>query len=86
MTASLKAHQRAPAIANLVLRDLDSDLSRIAEAEWYKYSRYADDLTFSSMTKIEDTFLDQVYEAVNRAGFALKPAKTRFSGRGGGWR
>ncbi|NTE54228.1 hypothetical protein G6M78_03965 [Agrobacterium tumefaciens] len=73
----------SPAIANLVLRDLDSDLSRIAEAEWYKYSRYADDLTFSSMTKIEDTFLDQVYEAVNRAGFALKPAKTRFSGRGG---
>lgn len=73
----------SPAIANLVLRDLDNDLSKIAEAEWYKYSRYADDLTFSSMTKIEDTFLSNVAEAVNRAGFTLKPTKTRFSGRGG---
>lgn len=73
----------SPAIANLVLRDLDDDLSKIAEAEWYKYSRYADDLTFSSMTKIEDTFLSDVTEAVNRAGFTLKSSKTRFSGRGG---
>lgn len=73
----------SPALANLVLRDLDVELSNLADAEWRKYSRYADDLTFSSMDKIDDAFLGAVSDAVTRAGFSLKPAKTRFSGSGG---
>lgn len=72
----------SPALANLVLADLDVELSSLATLNGCKYSRYADDLTFSSQTRIDDLFLLEVSNAVERAGFALKPAKTRFAGRG----
>jgi DNA-binding CsgD family transcriptional regulator len=70
----------SPAIANLVLRGLDEQLSRLADEAGHRYSRYADDLTFSSQERIQANFLDQVQHAVEQAGFELKPEKTRFSG------
>lgn len=70
----------SPAIANLVLRDLDERLSRLAEEAGHRYSRYADDLTFSSQLWIQKEFLNLVEEAVKVAGFELKSNKTRFSG------
>ncbi|WP_169734062.1 retron St85 family RNA-directed DNA polymerase [Ciceribacter selenitireducens] len=73
----------SPALANLVLRDLDKELSRLALQTGHKYSRYADDLTFSSSHRIETEFLDAVQTAVEQEGFNLKPGKTRFSGLGG---
>ncbi|MFN3132847.1 retron St85 family RNA-directed DNA polymerase [Roseibium sp.] len=73
----------SPAIANLVLRGLDDQLSLLAEKKGYRYSRYADDLTFSSQTRIEAEFLDSVREAVEASGFYLKPEKTRFGGAEG---
>ncbi len=42
----------SPAIANLVARDLDKDLLNYARTHELKYSRYADDLTFSSTARI----------------------------------
>ncbi|MCB1342181.1 MAG: retron St85 family RNA-directed DNA polymerase [Pseudooceanicola sp.] len=70
----------SPAIANLVLRELDIELSNLADAAGHRYSRYADDLTFSSQSRIESEFLNLVESAVQVAGFELKPEKTRFSG------
>lgn len=70
----------SPAIANLVLRGLDEQLSHLADEAGHRYSRYADDLTFSSQQRIEPAFLDQVQQAVEQAGFELKSEKTRFSG------
>lgn len=70
----------SPAIANLVLRGLDEQLSRLAEEAGHRYSRYADDLTFSSQLWIEKEFLNLVEKAVQVAGFELKSEKTRFSG------
>jgi|GEM_PF-1162126 len=70
----------SPALANLVLRGLDDELSKLALPAGHKYSRYADDLTFSSQTWIESEFLDAVQVAVKHAGFELKSDKTRFSG------
>jgi len=72
----------SPAIANLVLRELDTVLSGLAQGAGHLYSRYADDLTFSSQSRIESDFLDAVDKAVASAGFQLKPEKTRFSGSG----
>lgn len=73
----------SPGIANLVLRDLDIELSQISRKAELKYSRYADDLTFSSQHWISRAFLTEVENAVSHAGFELKPDKTRFSGREG---
>ncbi|QDC07876.1 hypothetical protein FHY55_00840 [Oceanicola sp. D3] len=70
----------SPAIANLVLRGLDEQLSHLAKEAGHRYSRYADDLTFSSQQRVEPAFLDSVQQAVEQAGFELKPEKTRFSG------
>jgi RNA-directed DNA polymerase len=73
----------SPAIANLVLRELDTELSALAERAGHRYSRYADDLTFSSQSWIEKEFLNLIEKAVQAAGFELKPEKTRFSGSEG---
>jgi RNA-directed DNA polymerase len=73
----------SPAIANLVLRGLDEQLSGLAEEAGHRYSRYADDLTFSSQDRIEESFLLAVTKAVEDASFELKPEKTRFSGQEG---
>ena len=70
----------SPAIANLVLRELDNKLSGLAQEAGHLYSRYADDLTFSSQKKIEGDFLLSVKREVENASFELKPEKTRFSG------
>lgn len=73
----------SPAIANLVLRELDDDLSVLAKSADHIYSRYADDLTFSSQSRIASSFLDGVQSAVEKSGFELKPEKTRFTGSEG---
>lgn len=70
----------SPAIANLVLRKLDEQLSQLAEEAGHRYSRYADDLTFSSQVRIEKEFFYLVENAVQIAGFELKAEKTRISG------
>lgn len=73
----------SPAIANLVLRELDEELTLLANEADHKYSRYADDLTFSSQVWIDEAFLQTIKASVENAGFELKPEKTRFSGFGG---
>lgn len=72
----------SPALANLVLEDLDRDLGQLAERFACRYSRYADDLTFSSHARIDEALLAEVSATVQKAGFQLKEAKTRFAGRG----
>jgi RNA-directed DNA polymerase len=68
----------SPAIANLVFREADSELARIAEKNNLRYSRYADDLTFSGMEHISWTFLDDIEGIIRRFGFKLNARKTRF--------
>lgn len=72
----------SPAIANLVLRDLDLSLFHLATLNGCRYSRYADDLTFSSNKKISEDFLKKVHSEVNNFGFKLNSEKTRFAGLG----
>lgn len=72
----------SPAIANLVLRSLDRELANLARNARCIYSRYADDLTFSSKTWIENEFLQGVEAAIKNAGFRLNRKKTRFAGKG----
>ena len=72
----------SPAIGNYVLRELDKKLADMSNDQDIKYSRYADDLTFSSKEWIDRDFLTEVKTLIEAEGFFLNPSKTRFSGPG----
>lgn len=73
----------SPSIANFVLIDVDQRLQQISAGMGVKFSRYADDLTFSSSDFIAPTFLAQIDAMIREAGFELKTSKTRYAGTGG---
>lgn len=72
----------SPAIANIVCRAMDNELSDLAAGRGLTYTRYADDLTFSSKSFIGNDLLSKVQEITVRHGFVLNGDKTRFAGRG----
>ena len=74
----------SPMISNIAARRLDKSLSKIAENLGFKYSRYADDLTFSTDNKDTDVkkLMIQVRYIVGKQGFKVNENKTRIL-RGG---
>lgn len=72
----------SPSIANLVMIGVDGSLEALAASRGMKYSRYADDLTFSSGEYIPSDFHFEVEEILKSSGFELKAAKTRYAGSG----
>jgi len=74
----------SPAISNIVARTLDRRLEALANRGNLKYSRYADDLTFSG-SYISIQLSDLVGTILNQEGFKLNIKKTRLI-RGGGRR
>lgn len=72
----------SPQIGNLVLFEFDGKTAELAAANNIIYTRYADDLTFSSQNRIENDFLEQVTDIIQARGFVLNDKKTRFLGRG----
>lgn len=74
----------SPALANALTLKLDRRLLGLARKLGWHYTRYADDLTFSSNTPEQVGLLKKAVAAiVESEGFALNPAKTRImrSGR-----
>jgi len=72
----------SPMLANLIFRVCDQKLSEFAYANGLNYTRYADDLTFSSSESISPTALSEISRIVGEAGFVLNEKKTKFMGRG----
>jgi RNA-directed DNA polymerase len=70
----------SPPLANLVVKRLDEALSILSENTNVKYTRYADDLSFSSTELFSQEFRRKVILIVNEAGFSLQPRKTRLMG------
>ncbi|OOB90082.1 reverse transcriptase family protein [Rathayibacter sp. VKM Ac-2630] len=71
----------SPALANLALRRLDARLTGYAEAAGARYTRYADDLTFSGdehFARRAEAFARGVQRVVEDAGYAVNPRKTRI--------
>jgi RNA-directed DNA polymerase len=75
----------SPAITNLICRKLDRRLLNVASVLDFHYTRYADDLTFSSNeadSKPVGTLLRRVRHIVTNEGFVVHPKKTKVLRRG----
>jgi len=70
----------SPAISNLVFLALDEALARAASDAGTRYTRYADDMTFSSGKPIGQDFRLQVTRLLNCSGFQLNTQKSRLMG------
>jgi len=70
----------SPMISNIICLKMDKRLNGLAETFFFRYTRYADDLTFSS--KIEPNNIGKfnafVKRIVNEEGFQINKEKTRF--------
>ncbi|WP_406642695.1 reverse transcriptase family protein [Amycolatopsis sp. WGS_07] len=75
------------ALANLIAYELDVAFSSLAQRERMVYTRYADDLTFSSVEKFERgraaSLILEVGAVLRRSGFSLHEKKTRVIPPGG---
>lgn len=70
----------SPIIANAICHGMDGDLSKLATSSGSTYSRYADDISFSTNTTLPKTEVISAIAA--RHGFELAKDKTRISKRG----
>jgi len=82
----------SPIIADLIAHPLDVRLAQLAKRNGTTYTRYADDLTFSTSLKEFPTVIATIgsgggpdwnlgtdlLKTISRAGFAINPAKTRM--------
>ncbi|MDZ4668366.1 MAG: reverse transcriptase family protein [bacterium] len=71
----------SPVITNIVCQRLDYILTGVVKRFGLKYSRYADDITFSSMHNVyqpESDFLKELHRIIAEQGFHIKESKTRL--------
>ena len=71
----------SPALTNLLCRRLDRRLDRMATNRGYTYTRYADDLTFSTTDSDKLREIGNILQGTNgivtHEGLTIHPAKTR---------
>ena len=72
----------SPIITNLICNILDMHIVNIAHKYNLNYTRYADDLTFSTnnknFPKKYNVFFNELETEINNFGFEINPDKTRF--------
>lgn len=73
----------SPVLSNLVCRRLDKRLAGVAQKMQFEYSRYADDLTFSSQNPQLVQLIPFIQEIIQEEGFEVKTPKTRIQRNGG---
>lgn len=75
----------SPVITNVICQRLDYILSGVAKRFGLIYSRYADDITFSSMHNVyqeNSAFLIEIKRVITEQGFYIKASKTRLQKEG----
>jgi retron-type reverse transcriptase len=76
----------SPIITNMICDKLDRRLAGLAKQFGIRYSRYADDITFSSMHYVyskNGEFRTELARIINEQGFTINEEKTRLQKRGG---
>ena len=70
----------SPILSNIVTQKLDRKVSKFCVTHKVKYTRYADDLSFSSNKNIFNSeFINDIEELINSENFLLNQKKTRVS-------
>lgn len=69
----------SPTITNILCVKLDRRLNGLAKRFNINYSRYADDISFSSQTNVfkKDEFLNELHRIIGDQKLEINPAKTR---------
>jgi hypothetical protein len=70
----------SPVLSNFACRDLDDALHALATAKHWNYTRYADDLSFSSKRAFSGDELFALRQIVHDHGFVVNEQKTCLSG------
>jgi len=70
----------SPVISNIISLKLDQELEKYANSNNIVYTRYADDMSFSSMTVIPNK--DEIEKIINDFNFVLNKDKTKYLKRG----
>ena len=68
----------SPVLSNFVCIDLDKRLRRIADNNKLNYSRFADDLTFSTDNTISDKVITEIKIEISNHGFRINTDKFRL--------
>lgn len=71
----------SPVLSNIVCQRLDFLLTGVAKRFGLRYTRYADDITFSSMHNVyqpESEFLKELHRIIAEQNFHIKESKTRL--------
>lgn len=75
----------SPTITNIICFRLDQKLNVLAKRFNLKYSRYADDITFSSIHNVyqpDSDFIKELNQIINQQHFHVNPLKTRLQRAG----
>lgn len=75
----------SPTLSNIICQQLDFYLTAVAKRFNLKYSRYADDITFSSMHNVyqkDSAFIKELHRIISEQGFHIKDSKTRLQKKG----
>ena len=75
----------SPIISNICAMTLDNRLSGLARRFHLTYTRYADDITFSSnhnVYKKDSAFMEELNRIIAECHFTINPKKTRLQKRG----
>lgn len=71
----------SPVASNMVCQKLDFLLTGVANRFGLRYTRYADDITFSSQHNVyqsEGEFMTELYRIISEQGFHIKESKSRL--------
>jgi len=70
----------SPVISNFVCLDMDVELYSYCQKNGITYTRYADDMSFSSDSPFNNVMIDSLKSIIESHGFQVNPLKTRLSG------
>ncbi len=70
----------SPVISNFVCIDMDTELFEYCKKNNITFTRYADDMSFSSDSPFNNVIIDALKSIIEKHGFQENPMKTRLSG------
>lgn len=76
----------SPAITNIICKRLDKRMAELAENLGFIYTRYADDLTFSTSSENNENvakLMNRIKNIIKHEGFIIHPDKTKIVREGG---